>query len=110
MKITGASFTAVTSIVNTLALGSRFTPPPAVPPSSSTWNVNVVYGLPLALPAGVNVRFGMSATVMNWPAVTAVPLSFSVPAPGSVVICTRLNALAGMSSGSVNPKSAAANT
>ncbi len=51
----------------------------------------------------------MSATAMNWPAVTAVPFSFSVPAPGNVVMFTRLNALAGISSGSVNPKSPVAN-
>ena len=51
----------------------------------------------------------MSASVMNWPAVTATPLSVSVPAAGSVVIFTASRLLAGESLGSVKPKSAAVN-
>ena len=51
----------------------------------------------------------MSATATNWPAVTATPLSVSVPAPGSVVIFTASSVLAGVSLGSLKPKSAAVN-
>ena len=49
----------------------------------------------------------MLATLMLWPAVTATPDSVRLPAPGSVVIVTALSALAGLSFGSVKPKSAA---
>ena len=52
----GVSFTAVTLIVIVFALASRFTPPLAVPPSSSTWNVNVAYGLPFAFAAGLKTN------------------------------------------------------
>ena len=51
----------------------------------------------------------MSATETNWPAVTATPLSVSVPAAGSVLIFTASRVLAGLSFGSLKPKSAAAN-
>ena len=66
--------------------------------------------MPLALAAGVNFSLPalMSATETNWPAVTATPLSVSVPSRGSVVILTAASALAGVSLGSVKPKSAAA--
>src|SRR5262249_59678865 len=46
----------------------------------------------------------------NCPPVTATPLSVSVPAPGNVVISTARRALAGLSFGSLNPKSAVLNT
>ena len=51
----------------------------------------------------------MLATLMLWPAVTATPDNVKLPAPGTVVIVTALSALAGLSFGSVKPKSAAAN-
>ena len=44
---------------------------------------------------------------MSWPAVTATPLSVSVPAAGRVVMTALAKALAGVSLGSVKPKSAA---
>jgi hypothetical protein len=37
----GASLTAVTSTVMMFGVGSRLTPPFAVPPLSSTWNVKL---------------------------------------------------------------------
>ena len=49
------------------------------------------------------------AMAMDCPAVTAMPESLSVPAPGSVVIVTAVNALAGLSEASLKPKSAAVN-
>ena len=51
----------------------------------------------------------MFATLMLWPAVTATPDNVKLPAPGIVVIVTAVSALAGLSLGSVKPKSAAAN-
>ncbi len=51
----------------------------------------------------------MSAAATTWLAATATPSSFSVPAAGSVVILTAANAFAGVSFGSVKPKSAVAN-
>ena len=52
----GASFTGRTLTVIALGVGSRSTPPLAVPPLSRTWNVNVAYGDPNALSAGWNRR------------------------------------------------------
>ena len=68
--------------------------------------------MPLALAAGVNTSRPalMSATLTNCPAVTAMPLSVRLPAPGSVVILTAASALAGLSFGSLKPKSAAVKT
>ena len=51
----------------------------------------------------------ISATGIEVPAVTAVPLFDKVPAPGSVVILTANNVFAGESFGSLNPKSVVAN-
>ena len=51
----------------------------------------------------------MLATETLWPAVTATPDSARVPAPGMVLILTAVSALAGLSLGSVKPKSALAN-
>ncbi len=48
-----------------------------------------------------------SATGMNWPVVTAVPLWVNVPAVGSVVIFTASRLLAGLSLESLKPKSEA---
>src|SRR6266550_2587331 len=103
---TGSTFTVIV-----FGVGSVSMPPFVVPPLSSTWNVNVAYGVPLALIAGVNSSFPpvMSTTGMNWPAVTATLLSVSVPAEGNVVISTASSMFGGVSFGSVNPKSAAAN-
>ncbi len=39
--LAGSSFTAVTSIVIVFGVGSRFTPPLAVPPVSWTWKVKL---------------------------------------------------------------------
>ena len=44
---------------------------------------------------------------MTWPTLTATPSSSSVPAAGRLVIVTLANRLAGLSLGSVKPKSAA---
>ena len=103
----GASLTVVTSTVIVLGVGSRSTPPLAVPPLSCTWNVKLAYAVPLALAAGVNVSSpeAMSATRMNCPGVTATPLSVSVPDVGSVVILTARKTSAGVSLGSLKPKS-----
>ena len=49
----------------------------------------------------------MFAVVTVCPAVTAAPDNVNVPVVGSVVITTDWKALAGVSFGSVNPKSAA---
>jgi hypothetical protein len=60
----------------------------------------------------------MSATAMNWPAATATGAAppgpsaskNRVPTAGSVVILTASRVLAGLSFGSLNPKSAAVKT
>ena len=57
-------------------------------------------GVKTSLPAA------MSATLIDWPAVTPTPFSVSAPAAGSVVIFTLAKALAGLSFGSLKPKSA----
>src|SRR5947199_164507 len=107
----GASFTLVTLIVIVLADWSVSTPPLATPPLSLTWNVKLASGDPLAFAAGVNTSRPalMSATVTNWPAVTAMPLLVSVPDArvGIVVISTAASALAGLSFGSVKANSSA---
>ena len=72
---------------------------------SRTWNVNEARPVPLALAAGVHVRLAMLAAVMTSPAVTVTPESFSVPFNGSVVMITDAKLLAGVSLGSVKPKS-----
>src|SRR5438046_11927 len=104
-------FTLVTLIVIVLADWSVSTPPLATPPLSLTWNVKLASGDPLAFAAGVNTSRPalMSATVTNWPAVTAMPLLVSVPDArvGIVVISTAASALAGLSFGSVKPNSSA---
>ena len=102
----------VTFTVNTRGVGSRSNPPLAVPPLSCTWKVKLAYGVPLAWVTGVNTSrpASMSPTLTNWPAVTTVPLSLSAPAPGSVVIRTACSWLAGLSWGSVKPKSPRPNT
>src|ERR1043166_8109446 len=51
----------------------------------------------------------MLAADTNCPAVTATPDSFRLPAAGKVVILTAASALAGVSLGSVKPKSLAVN-
>src|SRR5438046_2307657 len=107
----GASFTPVTLIVIVLGDWSRSTPPLPVPPSSCTWNVKLASADPVALAAGVNASWPalMSATVTNWPAVTAMPLLVSVPDArvGIVVISAVASVLAGLSFGSVKPNSSA---
>src|SRR5438067_616136 len=70
-------------------------------PWTLTWNVKIASGDPLAFAAGVNTSRPalMSATVTNWPAVSAMPLLFSVPDArlGIVVFSTTATALAGLS-------------
>ena len=63
----------------------------------------------MALDAGVNTSRPrlMSATVTIWPALTAAPLLANVPVPGKVLMRTAPRLLAGVSLGSVKPKSAA---
>ena len=99
----------VTLIVIVLGDGSRSTPPLAVPPSSCTWKVKLAYGRAVGVrPAGVNFSNPpvMSASGMNCPAVTATPLSSACRQLGSVVISTASRLLAGVSFGSLKPKSA----
>ena len=100
--------TAVTLKVIVFGLWSVSTPLLAVPPSSITWKVKVETPVPLLLSAGVQVMLGMLASVTTWPVVMATPESLSVPVVGKVVILTLAKALAGLSLGSVKPKSAAA--
>ena len=65
--------------------------------------------LPVLLAAGMKSRSSSCDAWIDWPAVTATPLSFSTPAEaaGSVVIFTASSALAGLSLESLKPKSAA---
>jgi electron-transferring-flavoprotein dehydrogenase len=51
------------------------------------------------------MKSGMLAAETLCPALSATPDRVKLPTPGSVVICTALNALAGLSLKSVNPKS-----
>ena len=87
---------------------SRSLPPLAVPPLSWTWNVNEVYDVPLPLAAGWKTSRpdAMSPAETYCPAVTLVPLSFTVPAAGSVVIFTASSAWGSSSAASAYPKSA----
>ena len=62
---------------------------------------------PLALAAGVYTKLPMLAKLMLWPAVTATPLKVRLPLPGKVVMVTAAKLLAGLSFGSLKPKSAA---
>src|SRR5439155_1083819 len=78
----------------------------AVP--SLTVNWKLVYGFPEAAATGVNTRLPIWPTGITWPAVTAVPLSFSVPAPGRLVMVTDCGVSPSLS-GSVNGKSALVN-
>src|SRR5207247_641727 len=87
---TGASFTALTLIVIVLAFGSRSAPPLDVPPLSCTWNVKLVYGVPLASGTGMNFSLPAvtSLTLTKSPALTATLSLVRVPTPGNVVIFT----------------------
>ena len=107
----GASFTAVTLTVMVLGEASRSMPPLAVPPLSCTWKVKLARAAPFALSAGVNWSKPdvMFATGMEAPAVTATELFVRLPLAGSVVTFTPSSVFAGVSVGSVRPKSAAAN-
>src|SRR5262245_54132661 len=106
---TGALFTGVTLMVSVFGEASRSTPPLAVPPLSRTWDVNVVYGLPLAPGDGVKVKkpAPMLAAETSWPAVTGTLLFFNTPAAGNVVTRTAASTLE--SFGSLKPKFPAAN-
>src|SRR3954452_5220780 len=108
----GASLTLTTFTVIVFAVGSRFLPPLAIPPSSLTWKSKEAYPAPLASGAGVKTSLpaSMSATGTTWSAVTATPSRVSEPAPGSVLTLTAASALAGESLTSENPKSSAPNT
>ena len=89
---------------------SRSMPLFAVPPLSCTWKVKLELATPFALSAGVN-RSKPEATlaaVMEAPAVTATELFVRLPLAGSVVIFTARSVFAGVSMGSLKPKSAAA--
>src|SRR5262245_9525553 len=90
---TGASLTGVTLNVIVFGGWSRSKPPLAVPPSSFTWKVKVVYGVALLFVSSVGVNFSLLAAISltrtAWPAVTAtsvVPLfKVTVPLEGNVV-------------------------
>src|ERR1043166_2218944 len=103
----GGSLIGFTLMVIVFGVGSRSVPPP----SSCTWKVKDVYGVPFSFATGVNLSklALILATEMKSPAFTATLLFVSVPTDGSVVIFTARNAFGGLSFGSLNPKSAAAN-
>ena len=82
-------------------------PPLATPPLSCTWKVKLAKPAPLALAAGVYTKLAMLAKLMLWPAVTGTPLRVKLPLAGKVVMLTAWKLLAGLSFGSVKPKSAA---
>ena len=102
----GVSFTAATLKVRVFGEGSRSTPPLAVPPLSCTWKVNEVYGVPLPLAPGWKTSrpAAMLAAETYWPVVTVVPLSFTVPAAGSVVIFTARSVVRHVPQGVAEPE------
>ncbi len=110
LTATGASLTGAIVKRNTLGVGSRSTPPLAMPPLSRTWKVNWPRLAPLTLKAGVKVRVAICAAVSSWPAVTGTPATRNTPSAvgGRLMITTDCRALAGVSLGSVKPKSDAA--
>ena len=77
-------------MVIVFADGSVSIPELAVPPSSFTWKVKLVYLLPLPLGPGVKISLLplISATGIESFAVTALPLSFKLPFAGNVEIMT----------------------
>jgi len=81
--------------VNVFAEASRFDPPLAVPPSSSTWKVKLGIRTGVGVERRSEVEVGYAGKGNESPAITGVPLSVREPAVGSVVISTRLRALAG---------------
>src|SRR6185369_137776 len=91
----GGSLTELTLIVIVFGVGSRSEPPP----SSCTWKVKDVYGVPNALATGVNFSRPalMLATETKSPVLTATLLFVRVPTPGSVVIFTAKKLFAGVS-------------
>ena len=93
----GASFTGVTLTVIVLAEAAKVV-------ASPTENVKVVYGEPFSLASGRNFRLPdvTLAAVTICPAVTAIPLSSTVPSTGRVLMRTRAS---GSPSTSLNGKS-----
>src|SRR4051794_1130250 len=104
----GLSFTGVTLTVIVFGDASVSTPPFAVPPLSRTWKVNVAYGEPFLSATGWNTSWpaATSAAVISSPLETGAPSSVSEPWVGVSAMITAANALADVSLGSVNPKSA----
>src|SRR5262245_63925309 len=86
-------------MVSTLGTGSRSTPPSAMPPSSWTWKVRLVYGETLALSAGANRSRppAIKDAGTNCPGKTGKPKIVSVPAAGGVVIRTPAKLFGGRS-------------
>ena len=103
----GASFTAVTLTVIVFGVGSRSTPPLAVPPSSCTWNVKVAYGVPLSFGVGRELQIARrDVRDRNALARRHVhPVELQLPVARQRRDRHRRQALAGVSFGSVNPKS-----
>ncbi len=104
----GALFTPVTLIVIVFGEGSTLAPPLAVPPLSLTWNVKLAYPFPDAFAAGVYVT---SFPLIDRAAVTlssasmATPFRRMTPSTGRVTNRTVFRLFAGLSFGSLNPKS-----
>src|SRR5262245_14437425 len=98
-------------MVSTLGTGSRSTPPSAMPPSSWTWKVRLVYGEQLALGAGANRSWpaGIKDACTNCPEKTGKPKTVSVPAAGGVLLGALAILFGGASTGSLKPKSATLN-
>ena len=103
---TGASLAPwFVRIVIVRAVTSVSIPPLAVPPSSTTLKVQVRFPLSAWY---WNRPALMSEIEIVVPAVTNAPFNLrSAAPPGTVATITPANALAGVSLGSVNPKSAA---
>ena len=106
---TGVSFTGVTLKVIVFGLWSVFWFAPPVAPLSTTWKVKLESALPLPLRGGVHVSKPMLAAGTTCPAVTATPFKNKTPDGGNVVTITLCKVLAGVSLGSVKPKSATVN-
>ena len=96
---------STTSIVIVLATGSRSIHPFAVPPSSLTLKVRVVYGAHVCHATGVYTSDGIPATPYSAFIVTGDHIYVNVPTDGNVGNLTHTKLFGGVSNGSVNPKS-----
>src|SRR5258705_9189449 len=95
---------AMTLTVIVLGVGSRSTPPLAVPPLSCTWNVKLAYPAPFAFAAGVNESLPatISATDTTRPGTIDVPANANLPAAGMGANFTESNEIDGVASPSLD--------